>query len=489
MLRLAAPVLAALVLVTSLPAQIESLPPPVLNANSFELLSNSRYSVHSGFTSNLPRQVLANVLWAMNRVPGLGTYRELYVATPENVYRYDSLAHALIVHRAGDYRYNSGSAFEVGIACARNEEAGYAVQAGLLAGIAFWDSSSASVVCCPMQFATNHANSNWNPVHPIMMVNVYGRANATGLVARLQAISTDSTLPDPRVVGPDTFEVLLASLHLDSLFAPDPLPIVAISQILWAGYGVTPHMAIGKRGTTIPSAVANYYLTRRIYLVRDTAVQRYHNRIPPGNGMSTSDHRLELVTAGDRRELLRAACSRIPSTAPLYVVVTVADTGLNWSLMEAGFAGFQYAMQAAQLGLNCFITAPLAPDERSAIIAALGLPTADLPVLVFACGSPVTAFKEASEPGRPGLSLQIASSRSGVLFSGSLANSRRGQLQITDLTGRIRQVFDLLADHSGKFRLDWAGTDHSGHRLGPGLYVCRLVTAQGSIRARLTLTR
>ena len=46
---------------------VESLPGPVVHPHSFELLSNSRYSVHSGFTPDLPRQVLANVLWAMSR--------------------------------------------------------------------------------------------------------------------------------------------------------------------------------------------------------------------------------------------------------------------------------------------------------------------------------------------------------------------------------------------------------------------------------------
>ena len=70
-------------------AQVESLPAPVVHGNSFEVLSNSRYSVHSGFAQHLSRQVLSNVLWAMSKVPQLGTYREIYVADTANVYLYD----------------------------------------------------------------------------------------------------------------------------------------------------------------------------------------------------------------------------------------------------------------------------------------------------------------------------------------------------------------------------------------------------------------
>ena len=62
-------------------AQVESLPPPVVHGNSFEIISNSRYSSHSGFTGSLSDTVLSNVLWAMGRVPSFGSsYREIYVA-------------------------------------------------------------------------------------------------------------------------------------------------------------------------------------------------------------------------------------------------------------------------------------------------------------------------------------------------------------------------------------------------------------------------
>ena len=470
-------------------AQVESLPAPVIHGNSFEILSNSRYSVHSGFASTLSRQVLSNILWAMNRVPLLGSYREIYIATPTNVYLYDSVAHALVVHLAGNHRYNSGSSFEVGIACTRNEEAGYAIQAGLLAGEAFWDSSGGNVVSCPMQFATNYANSNWSPTHPIMMVDVFGQMTATGLTPAVQAVSSDSSLPQPQVVGSDTFEVLVANLHQDSLFDPANLPIDAVSQLLWAGDGVTPHMPISKRGLTIPSAVANYYLTQKVYLVADTAVMRYNNRLPPGNGLATSDHRLQLVTSGDHRTQLRAASPGIPPGAPMYVVACVADTSLNWAVMEAGFAGFQYLMQAQSLGLPGWLFAPITPTERAAIITALGLPTADLPVLVFACGAPATGVAEQPSARANSLSLVVLGNRAPIRIVYSLGGSVAAKLSILDLAGRLVRSFDLAPQVAGPLSLDWDGKDESGRLLPAGIYVCRLESGGTVSTAHIVLVR
>jgi len=479
----------AVLLATIASAQVESLPAPTVHGNSFEILANSRYSVHSGFTSALSRQVLANILWAMNRVPLLGSYREIYVATPDNVYLYDSLANTLVVHLSGDHRYNSQGAFQVGIACTRNEEAGYAIQAGLLAGEAFWDSSGGDVVSCPMQFATNYANSNWQPSHSIMMVDVFGHMTATGLTSVCQAVSSDSSLPQPQVVGSDTFEVVVSGLHQDSLFDPANLPIDAVSQLLWAGDGVTPHMPIGKRGLTIPSAVANYYLTRKVYLVRDTAVQRYNNRLPPGTNLSTSDHRLELVTGGDRRDQLRSACPGIPATAPVYIVVCVADTNLNWALQEAGFAGYQYLLQAQSLGLQGFLTAPITPAERSAIISALGIPGTDLPAVVFAGGAPATKIVEPVAPVSGRARLQVFGNRPPIRIECSLVSAQAARLVILDLAGRLVREFDLMPQPSGLLQLDWDGLDNCGRQLPAGIYTCRLEAARTTGSARIVLAR
>ena len=464
--------------------QVESLPPPVVHGNSFEIISNSRYSSHSGFTSSLSDTVLSNVLWAMSRVPSFGSsYREIYVATPSNVYLYDTAKHVLNVHLAGDHRYSSNSAFEVGIAVERNEEAGLAVPAGLLAGDAFWSRGSGIVTSCPMAFAANYANSNWDTLHAIRIVDVFGRMSVTGLTDSCVAISSDSTLPRPATNRADTFELLVGGMRQDSAFDPAALPLSSVSQLLWAGYGVTPHMPTDKRGLTVPSAVANYYLTQQIYVVTDTAVMRYHNRLPPGTNMSTSDHRLQLVTSGDRRDSLRAACARLPATAPAYIVVCYTDTTTAWAILETGFVGFQYLMEAHALGLRGRLTAPIATAERAAIIAALGLPTTDLPILIFAAGEPVTGIAESRSPQLQ--RLEVARTKYGARLSFHLSEATSVRLVIYDLAGRPVRSWGEVRLSAGAHVVDWDGLSDSGRRTPSGTYFFRLAVG-GAEPARLT---
>jgi len=372
-------------------ARVESLPAPKVHGNSFEILSNSRYSVHSGFSGELPRQVLANVLWAMARAPKIGSYREFYVATPANVYRYDEHAHALALQRAGDHRATASSAFEVGIAGESDIEVGCATQAGLLAGTAFLDSTGGNVVSCPMARPAGVADTAWRTRQPLKIVCVYGAMAADGLKRDVLARPSDSSLSMPRVDGPDTFELLLKRLHQDSVFQSADVPMSSISQILWAGYGVTPHsVSRGKQGLTVPSATARYFLAGRIYLVNEKGVMRYHNRLPPGTDATTSDHRLEVVGTEDRRTQLRRACPGLPASAPDYIVVCTADTLAPWAVQEAGYVGFQYLIQAEQLGLGGCLSSGFSPAEQKAIVGSLGLSDTDVPVLVFTLGRPRT---------------------------------------------------------------------------------------------------
>jgi hypothetical protein len=475
----------AVVVSTAALGQVESLPPPVVHGNSFEIISNSRYSSHSGFTSSLSDTVLSNVLWAMSRVQSFGSsYREIYVATPTNVYLYDPAAHALNMHLAGNHRYSSNSAFEVGIAVERNEEAGLAVQAGLLAGDAFWSRGSGIVTSCPMAFAANYANSNWDTLHKINMVDVFGRMSVTGLTDSCVAISSDSTLPLPVTDGADTFELLISGLSQDSTFDPTGLPLSTVSQLLWAGYGVTPHMPTGKRGLTVASAVANYYLTQRIYVATDTAVMRYHNRLPPGTNMSTSDHRLQLVTSGDRRDSLRAACARLPATAPVYIVVCYTDTTTAWAILETGFAAWQYRMEAEALGLGGRLTAPLTPDERTAVRTALGLPGSEYPIIVFSTGGLITGVAEASPRGREALEVALTGG-GGAWLTYRLKEPGPVRLVIYDIAGRPVRSWGEVRMSAGTHVVDWDGVSDSGRRTPSGTYFCRL-TIGGAEPAHLT---
>jgi hypothetical protein len=470
----------------------ESLPALVRHACSFEQLANSRYSVHSGFNDSLPRQVLANVLWAMSRAPHPDSGdREFYVATADNVYRLDPSQFRLIVHRAGDHRYNSSSAFEVGVATSRPEDAGLAIQAGLLAGAAFnterrgTAAGEPGVGSCPMQWAADHANADWKPAHRIQMVNVYGRVAGATLETLCAVRSSDSSLAVPHVVGPDTFEAVMADLGQDSLFGPVGLSDENVSQLLWAAYGVTPHLTFNRRqGLTVPSAMANYYLTDRIYVVGQYDVSRYYNRLAAGTDATTRDHRLGRTIAGDRRPQLRVASARIPGSAPAYFVVCVPDTAEAEAMMEAGFAGFQLLAQARSLGLAGRLVVPLDRAEREGIAAALELPEGHVPALVFACGE---AERTAAVSRLDNAAVTIVRAQPAI---------RNGELRLEYLLNRagpVRvEVFDMLGrpvrlllneqQTSGYHAVVWDGTSQDGVRLKRGTYL--IVVISGGTVAR-----
>lgn len=480
-------ILSAIILVSFATAQIETLPAPIVNNKSFEILSNNRYSVHSGFTSSLSRQILSNILWTMNKAPRVSGYREIYVATPTNVYQYDTTNNTLVVHLAGNHRYSSSSAFEVGVATDRYEETGFMIQAGLIAGIAFRDSN---VATCPMKFAADYATSNWNPTHTIKCVNVFGRYTSPALDTTCVAVSSNSSLPLPRTNGPDTFEIALTRLTQDSIFSPISLSLPAISQLAWAGYGVTPHMPMSRRGLTVPSAIAAYYLNRKIYFVRDIGVDRYNNRQPPGTNLATADHRLEQITAEDRRAQLRLASSKIPSTAPAYFIICVGDTGSYGPMEEAGFVGFQLLMQANILGLNGYLTVPLNRTERTAIISALSIPTTDIPVIVFSCGAPTTSIKETGSNIKDVDGIKVASPNSNQIhIEYWIAEPGTTELDIFDLTGRLIYSFNKDFKPAGHYCIDWNSKNNSGHKVAPGIYVCRLSKNNTIHSAQFVITK
>jgi len=480
------------------PAGAESLPGPVRHAYSFEQLANSRYSVHAGFDDSLPGQVMVNVLWAMSRAPhAAGEYREFYVATPHNVYRYEPSSSRLTLHRAGDHRYNSGSAFEVGVAADRAEAAGMAIQAGLLAGAAFKDDGR-DVVSCPMQWAADHAAVEWKPAHPIQMVTVFGRAasvpsyggEATPLDTLCVARSSDSSLPLPHVVGPDTFEAVIADLHQESSFGPVGLSQENLSQLLWAAYGVTPHITYNRRqGLTVPSAMASFCLTGRIYVVGEFDISRYHNRLPTDSDAATRDHRLERVATGDRRPQLRAASARIPGSAPTYFVVCVPDTGAGADMMEAGFAGLQLLAQARALGLAGSIVVPLTRAERREISSALDLPVDHVPALVFACGE---AGAAAAGPGPDAgvvtiVRAQPAIRRGSLRVEYRLSRAGQVRIEVFDMLGRPVRLLLNEPQSSGYHAATWDGTGENGVRLKRGTYLVVIISGGTVARHKVNL--
>jgi len=254
----------------------------------------------------------------------------------------------------------------------RDFDAGVADMFAMLASVAPWTGTQNQLASCPQGSELN-----------------FGIRDVKGHTEALVANSSDGSLVPPSTSGDDALEETLASVALSTHFqAQRPLTRAELSQLLWAGYGPTPHVVYQDHaGLTAPSAYAAYYLTRRIYVVAEK-VLRYANRV--GTDLFTHDHRVEVVAAADRRVDFRRQVPTLPA-APAYVVLCLAGESLDkwYRWLEAGFVAGNVLVQSTALGLGCALESAVPPVRYAAIRQLLSLPADDHPIAAIAVGQPV----------------------------------------------------------------------------------------------------
>ncbi len=348
-----------------------TLPQPIPTGKSVELCLNSRYSYHNP-TGTASNQQISNVLWAAGKAPLTGAFRNIYVATPDGTYLYDPVSNSLCPYSndAADR-----GAFVLSFERELNFDAGLCYMPAILASISLWDSSESSVSSCPMRSKL-----------------YFGVQEVKGLTSELVAHcslpeSDEGWLPDPKTTGDDALEKVLANLKYTGDFDQTNLTRQQISQLLWAGYGCTPHYSTnGRAGLTVPSAMALYYLTGKIYLVNENGVYRYHNR-NPDTDMATRDHRLERIKSGDVRCNLQSAVSGL-SQAPCYVVLCLGSVAApqEFAQLEAGFVAGNMLMQATAMDLGCNFKTKLTSGDQQAVQNATGIPSSNILQVVISLG-------------------------------------------------------------------------------------------------------
>ncbi len=361
------------------------LPSPIVTRNSVEVCLNSRYSQHSlGGVANT--QQLSNILWAAARAPITGTHRDIYVAMPTGTYLYDSNGHSLSWY-SDDVR--DDGAFAVIYDSERDFDTGVSFMPALLESVSLWRSTESPVASCPKGIGYPKARL------------IFGVQPVRGLTTQLAVHSSAAEgepgwLPDPRTTGDNSLEEVLASLHYGSSFAQTNLTQQQISQILWAGYGCTDHTASGRGGLTVPSAWANYYLTRSIYIANEKGVFRYHNRSPSTN-LSTRDHRIEQIDSGsagrggkrpaDARGRLQSAVPGLPE-APCYAILCLDSSyaAQEYAQLEVGFVAGNMLIQATAIDLGCFFRTALTSAEQAGIQTATNIPSSHLPQALVCIG-------------------------------------------------------------------------------------------------------
>lgn len=189
-------------------------------------------------------------------------------------------------------------------------------------------------------------------------------------------------LPPPVTDSRVSLERAIAQRRSMREFRPDPLPLATVSQLLWAGQGIT--SSDGKRAA--PSAGALYPI--ELYAVTPSHVMHY---LPDG-------HRVEARTTTDLRPQLRTAAfgQEHVAAAPLVLVVAArADrtrrkyTALADAFVEreAGHVAQNILLTAAATGLaavpvgsvdgaHAAVALGTPPDQRVHYLIPVGLPPA-----------------------------------------------------------------------------------------------------------------
>ena len=350
---------------------VEPLPGPLATECSVEACLNSRCSAH-GLSGTADLQQIGHVLWATGKAPIVGAYRHVWVATPTGTYLYDPAGHALILHKPDKV---AGAAFAITCEAELAFDAGVAYMPAILAAVSLWGSGGVSVVSCPQGTQL-----------------CFGVQQVTGLTSERVAhcsVAADDPgwLPDPSTTGCNRLEHVLDHLRCTDDFAQTPLTLSQISQILWAGYGCTPHTTYnGKSGLTVPSAYALYYLSGAIYVVDERGVYRYLNRTA-GDDPATRDHRMECIRPGDFRRPLRDVVAGLPQ-APCCVVLCLPDvhSEQHYAQLEVGFVAGNMLLQASALDLGCYFNARLSAEQRRHVQSVTGIPDNHIPQAITSIG-------------------------------------------------------------------------------------------------------
>lgn len=216
------------------------------------------------------------------------------------------------------------------------------------------------------------------------------RENRVAITPTVQTAKEESiSLPQPRLKGEISLEEAIFKRRSRRNYQGRPLILDQLSQILWAGQGITDE----KRGfRSAPSAGALYPLD--IYLVVGEKgvsglVAGVYHFIPQG-------HKIEKLKGGDfREEIMRASLGQtFIAQAPIVLIITgeyerttkkYGERGRQYVHLEAGHVGQNIYLQVESLGLG---TVTVGAFDGEELIKILNLPQTHRPLYVMPIGWP-----------------------------------------------------------------------------------------------------
>lgn len=194
-------------------------------------------------------------------------------------------------------------------------------------------------------------------------------------------------LPKPATEGTVSLEKAIAARRSVRDYADKPLTTAQVSQLLWAGQGITEP----RRGLrAAPSAGACYPMS--LYLVAGRV-----EGLEPGIYLySPSGHLLQKKSSGDCRPgLSKAALGQVcVGQAPAALALAAdygrikpryGDRSVRYTDMEAGHIGQNISLQAVAMGLGSVMVGAF---DDSAVKQVLGLPQEESPLYIIPVGRP-----------------------------------------------------------------------------------------------------
>jgi SagB-type dehydrogenase family enzyme len=177
-------------------------------------------------------------------------------------------------------------------------------------------------------------------------------AVAATLLAASVALAQTVALPKPDTNGKLALEQAIAQRRSVREYAPGPLTLAEVSQLMWVAQGITG--PDGKRAT--PSA-------RAVYPLQAWLVANDVKGLAPGiYRYEPKEHALVTVTTGIRDSVVTAARGQASVKQAAAVVAVVGDSALaaakfrgyaeRWLGMEAGFIVQDVYLECTALGLG-----------------------------------------------------------------------------------------------------------------------------------------
>jgi SagB-type dehydrogenase family enzyme len=193
-------------------------------------------------------------------------------------------------------------------------------------------------------------------------------------------------LPKPRLEGEVAVERALAKRRSLREFAAGPLPLEAVSQLLWAAQGITHEEGL----RTAPSAGALYPL--EVYLVAGAV-----SGVRPGvYHYDPRRHRLLLASKGDARAAVAEAALDQDWVAEAPAIIVLAgvyarttrkygERAERYVHMEVGHAAQNVYLQATAQGLGTTMVGAYRDAELARVLA---LPRDVKPLALLPVGTP-----------------------------------------------------------------------------------------------------